>query len=147
MNNPRAHASSAGFLPWCNNWGLIFGARELEREYSERSDFCPNKWTRVYSQKNCCEKNAFKTLDIKWSAQDVKFPDLYINNHNFVTALIHYLEYFSNDWNYISKLSTKISIVLFNLFTNKNSRKCKMILHSLIFILCVIVQCKTRILY
>ncbi|CAL1680153.1 unnamed protein product [Lasius platythorax] len=24
MNNP----SSAGFLPWCNNWGLIFGTRE-----------------------------------------------------------------------------------------------------------------------
>jgi len=84
MNNPRARASSAGFLPWCNNWGLIFGAHELEREYSERSDFYPNKWTRVYcnSQKNCCEKNAFKTLDIKWSAQDIKFPDLYINNHN-----------------------------------------------------------------
>jgi len=39
-NNP----SSAGFLPWCNNWGLIFGARESEWEYSERSDSCPNKW-------------------------------------------------------------------------------------------------------
>lgn len=90
-NNP----SSAGFLPWCNKWGLIFEAHESEREYHERSDSCPNKWnSRAYCnptfprKKNTAKKNAFKSTDIKWKARDVKFPDLCYSNRRYSCGVL-----------------------------------------------------------